>query len=164
MRKQFKQQRPYRIIAIAGIVLVAATTFFVLTARDQAGKNTPRLTARVYYAPTCGCCGEYIRYLRRAGFDVQPIPNQTEVWMIKDQYSIPAEMRSCHTTVIGDYVIEGHMPVEAIAKLLNERPSLRGIAMPGMPSGSPGMPGPKTAPFTIYGLMPNGQTNLYLSL
>jgi hypothetical protein len=69
---------------------------------------------------------------------------------IKDRLNIPEEMRSCHTSVIGDYYIEGHVPVAAIRKLLAEQPAIDGIALPGMPSGSPGMTGEQQAPFVVY--------------
>ena len=69
---------------------------------------------------------------------------------VKDRFDIPQDMRSCHTSVIGDYYIEGHVPVAAIEKLLAEQPDVDGIALPGMPSGSPGMTGEQQAPFVIY--------------
>ena len=72
--------------------------------------------------------------------------------IIKSQYQIPAEMQSCHTSVIDDYFIEGHVPMEAIEKLMNEKPDIDGIALPRMPSGSPGMPGVKTETWIIYSL------------
>jgi hypothetical protein len=73
-----------------------------------------------------------------------------DVSVIKEKYHIPDELHSCHTTVVGNYFIEGHVPMEAINKLLNEKPDIDGIALPGMPIGTPGMPGPKEAPFVIY--------------
>ncbi len=71
---------------------------------------------------------------------------------VKDDFDIPEEMRSCHTSVIGEYYVEGHVPVEAIWKLLREQPEIDGIALPGMPDGSPGMPGKKEQPFIIYSI------------
>ncbi len=71
---------------------------------------------------------------------------------IKKKYQIPHNMEGCHTGVIGDYFVEGHVPVEAIEELLAEKPAIGGIALPGMPSGSPGMPGQKTEAFKIYAL------------
>jgi len=72
---------------------------------------------------------------------------------IKDDLGIPQDMRSCHTSMVEDYFLEGHVPVEAIRKLLEEQPAIDGIALPGMPSGSPGMSGEKTEPFTIYAIV-----------
>jgi len=82
---------------------------------------------------------------------------------IKEQYHIPYNMQSCHTMVINNYALEGHIPIEAITKLLEEQPAIDGIALPGMPAGSPGMPGVKTEPFAIYTLA-NDQTNLFMTL
>lgn len=116
----------------------------------------------VYKTVTCGCCGNYVTYLERNGMEVEAV-NVPSLGDIKKQYNIPADMQSCHTTVVGDYVVEGHIPVEAISKLLAEKPAIRGIAMPGMPSGSPGMPGPKE-PFLIYELTETGKGSLFLEL
>jgi hypothetical protein len=71
---------------------------------------------------------------------------------IKNRYQIPQNMGSCHTAVIADYFVEGHIPIEAIEKLLEEKPGIDGIALPGMPTGSPGMPGQQTEAFKIYAL------------
>ena len=82
---------------------------------------------------------------------------------IKNRLDIPQDMRSCHTSVIGDYYIEGHVPVAAIQKLLAERPDVDGIALPGMPSGSPGMTGEQQAPFIIYAVA-HGTTFEFMTL
>ena len=82
---------------------------------------------------------------------------------IKNDLNIPEEMWSCHTSVIGDYYIEGHVPVAAIEKLLAERPDVDGLALPGMPSGSPGMTGEQEAPFVIYAVK-DGTTSEFITL
>lgn len=109
----------------------------------------PKIT--VFYSPTCSCCKTYIAYLRRNDFKVEALSTH-DMLSIKEKYQIPSEMESCHTSVIGDYFIEGHMPIEAINKLLEEKPEISGISLPGMPVGSPGMGGVKRGLFTIYGL------------
>jgi hypothetical protein len=76
-----------------------------------------------------------------------------DVTDIKDRLRIPQDVRSCHTSMVENYFIEGHVPVDAIWKLLDERPAVDGLALPGMPSGSPGMSGEKTEPFTIYAIV-----------
>lgn len=88
-------------------------------------------------------------YLRDQNFDVTWVKTE-DMGSIKKGLGIPQNLQSCHTMKIGDYFVEGHVPVEAIRKLLQEQPSIRGIALPGMPSGSPGMDGVKTKPFIIY--------------
>ena len=107
--------------------------------------------AIVYKSMSCGCCDNYVKYLKTQGFDVEVV-NLADTSSIKQKYNIPANMQSCHTTVISDYFIEGHMPIEAVRKLLNEKTGISGIALPEMPSGSPGMTGPKTEPYKIYSL------------
>jgi hypothetical protein len=74
---------------------------------------------------------------------------------VKDKYDISPEIESCHTMVINDYVVEGHVPIEVVEKLINEKPAISGISLPDMPAGSPGMPGIKREPFTIYSLASN---------
>ena len=126
-----------------------------------AGAET-KLSATVYKSPTCGCCGEDISYLKKQGFEVKT-ENKTDMSAIKVQYGIPENMQSCHTTVMGDYVVEGHIPVEAIQKLLTEKPDIGAIALPGMPQGSPGMPGVKEGKFEIFGLK-DGESEEFMSL
>ena len=105
--------------------------------------------ATMYKLPGCGCCEDYAKYLRQHGFivTVRPTPNLTQV---SRQNGVPEKLAGCHTMMIGGYVVEGHVPVSTIDKLLSERPKIKGISLPGMPEGSPGMTGRKTEPFTIY--------------
>ena len=137
-----------------GFVVVIGLVFVLFGGGDQ--QIAPQAQAHeavVYREATCGCCSQYVAYLKRKGYEVDDrvVSNINE---IKAQHMIPQEMMSCHTAMIDGYVIEGHMPLEVIEKLLAERPEdLRGIALPGMPSGSPGMPGAKQGSFQIHGLM-----------
>jgi len=93
--------------------------------------------------------------LRKQGFEVETV-NSQDLKSIKDKYQIPKNMESCHTMVIGDYFIEGHVPIDEVINFLEEKPDVDGVSLPRMPSGTPGMPGPKTEPWTIYHLT-NGQ-------
>ena len=111
--------------------------------------------ATLYRDPNCGCCGEHARYLRQHGYTVSIIP-QDDITSIKRKYGVPEKLASCHTTVIGDYVVEGHVPITAINRLIAERPKITGIALPGMPMGSPGMSGPKEGVFMIYAFSKGG--------
>jgi len=95
----------------------------------------------VYKSSTCGCCGEWVKHLRANGFTVA-VQETDNVAPIKAQAGIPAALESCHTALAGGYVIEGHVPAREIRRLLSEKPAARGLAVPGMPSGSPGMGGP----------------------
>jgi len=106
------------------------------------------VSVSLYKSPTCGCCGLYAAYLRSAGFTVD-VQEVSDMAVVKEQYGVPGDLQSCHTSVIDGKVVEGHVPVEAVTKLLSQD-SVTAISLPGMPSGSPGMPGGKLAPFTIY--------------
>ncbi len=105
--------------------------------------------AVLYKDPACDCCKGYIAYLREAGIDVDAV-NTDDIVSIKEKHKVPEDMYSCHTMIIGGYVVEGHVPLAALNRLLSRQPDIAGIALPGMPSGSPGMPGPKTEKFVIY--------------
>lgn len=116
----------------------------------------------VYKSQSCGCCSGYISELERRDFNVETIEKQDTTY-IKDEYNIPQNMRSCHTAVIEGYFIEGHVPVEAVNKLLEERPDVDGIALAGMPSGSPGMPGSKREDWKIYSIK-DGVPTLFMTI
>lgn len=113
------------------------------------------LEAVVYKAPACNCCGEYANFLKEHGVKVRVVL-QDDLGPIKARYRIPAEAQSCHTVQIEGYVVEGHVPLGALQKLFRERPKIDGIALPGMPIGTPGMPGSKTEPYRVLSLK-NGQ-------
>jgi len=117
----------------------------------------------LYKSPSCSCCASYAKYLEKKGFEVEVI-NKTDMSPIKDEYGIPRNMESCHTTIIGGYVVEGHIPVEAIEKLLTDKPDIKGIAIPGMPQGSPGMPGFKAGAFSVYQVNQDGSTSKFMEL
>lgn len=92
----------------------------------------------VYRSPSCGCCGKWVKHLKDNNFNV--IDNVIhDVDSVKRKYGVPSELDSCHTAIVGDYVIEGHVPVEDIEKLLSLKADVLGIAVPGMPVGTPGM-------------------------
>ena len=105
--------------------------------------------AILYKTPDCGCCEGYASYLREHGYKVTVKPSH-DMPMVKKLAGVPEALEGCHTTMIDGYVIEGHVPVAPIDRLLSERPSIKGISLPGMPQGSPGMSGRKSEPFAVY--------------
>lgn len=113
-------------------------------------------TITVYKTSTCGCCNNYVSYLKREGFEVEAV-DVNNMNSIKAEYKIPHGLGSCHTSIIGDYVVEGHVPAESITKLLEEKPDIAGIALSGMPSGSPGMPGFSGGNFPIHMMSHQGE-------
>ena len=92
----------------------------------------------VYKTSSCGCCAEWVEHLRSHGFDVL-VKDVENVTPIAEQLGVPSELRACHTALVGGYFVEGHVPSADIRKLLEEKPKAAGIAVPGMPAGSPGM-------------------------
>jgi hypothetical protein len=121
------------------------------------------IAVTLYKNPGCDCCEGYADYLRKHGFTVMVKPTN-ELSEISRKAGIPAELEGCHTTFIGDYVVDGHVPVEAIEKLLGEHPPIKGITLPGMPEGSPGMYGKKTGPLTIYAIGEDGKSSVFMTL
>lgn len=97
-------------------------------------------TVTLYKSPTCTCCGAWGDHLREAGFQVQEVISQ-DVQAVMEERGVPMHLRSCHLGVVGDYVVVGHIPADAVARLLAEKPEVTGIAVPGMPRGTPGMEG-----------------------
>jgi hypothetical protein len=105
--------------------------------------------ATLYKDPQCGCCEGYADYLRENDFEVTVKPTH-DLPLLHRQYGVPEPLVGCHTTLVDGYVVEGHVPIGAPLRMLTERPAIKGISLPGMPAGSPGMFGEKAAPFTIY--------------
>jgi hypothetical protein len=131
-----------RSIVSIGLFVVAA--LWAIT--SQAGENPEAI---LYKAPNCGCCEGHADYLRRYGYKVTVKPSHN-MPQIKKLAGVPTSLEGCHTIKIGGYVVEGHVPANVLDKLLSERPKIKGISLPGMPQGSPGMSGHKSAPFAIY--------------
>jgi hypothetical protein len=147
-------QKYFLFILLIGIVAIPLVIF--TSAEPGSAKEIT-----VYKSPDCGCCVGHIAELQMDKWDVNTVSNKVMASSMKDRYNIPYNMQSCHTAVVGDYFVEGHVPLEVIDKLLEERPDIDGIALPGMPAGSPGMPGYKQGPFIIYALS-NGQVSEYM--
>lgn len=149
------------LIGIIGAVLVFGIFFFLNSKGGITTDAVKESKITVYKSMTCGCCGNYANYLKNLKLNVD-IVDVTDVSSTKTKYNIPQAVQSCHTSVFGKYFVEGHIPIEAVNKLLEEQPDIDGIAMPGMPSGSPGMPGSKS-PFVIYSVK-DGKFEKYMEL
>lgn len=118
----------------------------VATVTLAACGRAPDLSLEVFKSPTCGCCTKWVEHMRQEGFTVTvtDIPD-AELSALKDRQGIPAELRSCHTARIGGYTVEGHVPAADVKRMVADRPSESGIAVGGMPIGSPGMEVPNGA-------------------
>lgn len=108
-----------------------------------------KVQATLYKNPQCGCCEGHAEYLRQNGFDVETVATH-DLPLIKRRYGIAPKFEACHTILIDKYVVEGHVSAATIRKLLAERPDIKGVSLPGMPEGSPGMSGRKREPWEIY--------------
>jgi hypothetical protein len=129
------------------IVWMAALALVIVTSIPAAFAESGAMT--VYKSPLCGCCGGWVDHMRENGFSVR-VKEMEDVSTIKEFMKIDDDLWSCHTATIDNYVIEGHVTVKALNKLLSEKPKIRGIALPGMPQGSPGMSGTKDEEWITY--------------
>ena len=111
---------------------------------------------RVHKDPNCGCCSGWVRHLEAAGFGVT-VQEDTDLRNIRKRLGVPTDLAACHTAEAGGYVIEGHVPAAAIQRLLRERPVATGVAVPGMPVGSPGMEGGIPERYAVVLFGPNGR-------
>lgn len=150
-----------------GIIVLLVVLFFIFgsgrvssfeTVSNYEGDIT------IYKSGSCGCCSVYSGYFKGKGNSQAKVINLENIDSIKKQYGIPLSMESCHTTIVGDYFVEGHVPLEAVEKLMIEKPDIEGIAMPGMPSGSPGMTGAKKGDFVIYSVDKNGSSKEWMRI
>lgn len=118
---------------------------------------------KVFKSPTCGCCSMWVDHMRAAGFEVETTDTDDMI-SVKVDAGLPLQLQSCHTAFIGDYVFEGHMPAATIAKFLAEAPDAKGLAVPGMPIGSPGMEmGDRKDPYDVLVFDADGNTAVYES-
>lgn len=128
------RRRTLRALALA---ILAPTALAVHDALAQ-----PKLPeVEVWKSPTCGCCNDWIKHLEDNGFKVKAV-NVPDSRHVRARFGMPAKLGSCHTALVGGYVVEGHVPAREIKRLLREKPNALGISVPGMPIGSPGMDGP----------------------
>lgn len=133
---------------------VLAATLALPTGGLAAGEVT------VYKDPNCGCCNGWVDHMRAHGFQLK-VENSGELNSIKQAKSVTRELASCHTAVVDGYVIEGHVPAADVKRLLAEKPPVAGLAVPGMPVGSPGMEGPNPQPYSVVSFTRDGKIELF---
>jgi hypothetical protein len=143
------------LLAVVGLVFGAA----VVVAAQQA-----KPLVEVYKDPSCGCCAKWVEHLQATGFTVKTT-NRSDLAALKAKHGVPQTVQSCHMALVNGYVVEGHVPAEDVKRLLKERPAIVGIAVPGMPIGSPGMEvaGMKAQPFDVLAFDKRGQTRVFAS-
>lgn len=118
------------------------------------------IAIKVYKTPTCGCCKAWVEHLEQNGFKVE-VMDMPDLSSVKEKYGVKPEMQACHTAVVGDYVVEGHVPADLIMKMVNEKPAIAGLAVPGMPAGSPGMEGATKERYNVLTFDRAGRTAVY---
>jgi hypothetical protein len=145
-------------------IYLAAVLAALVFAVGPAQAQRPAPTVQVYKSPTCGCCANWVKHLQQHGFRTQ-VTETEDVAAIKAQHRIPARAQSCHTAVVDGYVIEGHVPAADVQRLLKERPAVIGLAVPGMPIGSPGMEVPNVKPqaYDVVTFDKQGQLKVFAS-
>ncbi|QND59934.1 DUF411 domain-containing protein [Mesorhizobium huakuii] len=134
----------YRLAALAVLISTPMPAF------------AATIDAVMYKNPSCSCCETYAAYLERNGFKVDIKPTN-DLSQVSARLGVPADLEGCHSVVVGGYVVDGFVPVDVVKKMLAEHPAITGIAMAGMPMGSPGMGGQKTESWKIYAFTRDGK-------
>ena len=142
---------------LIGSAFAAAAGAFALPSLLRASAGTPMM---VYKDPNCGCCHNWVEIMRTAGFEVS-IRDTRDMNSIKTRYKVRPALVSCHTALVGGYVVEGHVPADVIRKLLADKPKVLGIAVPGMPVGSPGMEGTPKQAYEVLTFNAAGKTTVF---
>ncbi|MCW9705433.1 DUF411 domain-containing protein [Fodinibius salsisoli] len=146
--------KPSRFFSYAAIIVLAAggVIWYIISdyyARQEPVQQSVENQVVMYKNPNCQCCTKWAAHLEEAGFTVSEQPTQ-QMSAVKANYKVPYNMGSCHTAIVDGYVIEGHVPAKEVKRLLKERPDAIGLAVPGMPVGSPGMEqGNRTEPYDV---------------
>ncbi len=141
------------LLLVLGVIF-AALSYFAF------GKSETHVL--VYKQEVCGCCDKYAEYLEEGGYSVE-IVNVSNLKGIYEKHGVPRKLWSCHVSYIGNYFVVGHVPREVFDRLLGEKPEIDGISLPGMPTGSPGMPGLKKGNFRIYSIT-NGEVRTFAEI
>lgn len=145
---------------LIAFVVGAVIAVGFISMQDSSGQDLPSVT--VYKSPTCGCCSKWVDHLEASGFSVNAIDTD-EGALLKARYGVPRDLQSCHTALVDGYVIEGHVPAEEIKRMLAEDAEMAGLAVPGMPMGSPGMEGHRSDAYDILAFQKDGSRAIYAS-
>jgi hypothetical protein len=147
-----------RLLTLAAFAALGLTTAAAPSHVDHSGK--PTIT--VYKDPDCGCCKNWIEHLIKHGYQVR-VNDTRELKKVKRSLGIPEKLEACHTALVGAYLVEGHVPAEDIDRLLKTNPKVAGIAVPGMPAGSPGMEMGARQPYSVISFDRAGKTAVFAS-
>lgn len=137
-------------------------SILILTLALQMPALAADIAVKIYRNPNCGCCDVYARYLKGQGFAVEVI-DTFDAASIHEKYAVPQRLEGCHTAVAGGYVFEGLVPAQYIAQVIAEHRPIKGLSVPGMPVGAPGMPGAKSGPINVYYLDGSSSPKIFAS-
>lgn len=140
------------------LIAIAATLFLPVGLATAAEPPPP--VVKVWKSPSCGCCGKWVRHMEAAGFRVE-VTDVADVDPVKKANGLPLKFASCHTALVGGYVIEGHVPADEVRRLLKEKPAILGLAAPGMPAGSPGMDVPGSPAWNVLRVGRDGSSAVW---
>ena len=151
--------------AVLAVAVIAANVVAYAQSKTPARTAAPKPAATktavtVYKTATCGCCGNWVQYMNAQGYACT-VTNLPDLNDVKVKNGVPANLQSCHTSLVGGYVIEGHVPAEDIQRLLREKPAIVGLAAPGMPAGSPGMDVPGSPAYDVIAFEKDGRQRVY---
>ncbi len=151
------------VLLIVGLVGVLGYQIWNISTRGDDGDLAASADATevvMYKNPGCQCCTKWAMHMERAGFTVTEEPTD-QLAAVKADQGVPYAMGSCHTALVGGYVVEGHVPIADVKRLLKEQPDAKGIAVPGMPAGSPGMESPNPESYSVYLIGNDGSQSVY---
>ena len=148
-----------KAFVLGAILAVLGLGGYTWWGQTSVAAELPAVT--VYKSPTCGCCTKWVDHLQQNGFEVQ-VQDRADMQAVKEELGIPQRLSSCHTAAVDGYVVEGHVPADDIRRLLHERPQAAGLAVPGMPVGSPGMEqGTRRDPYDVLLFTEDGGVGVY---
>ena len=149
-------------MTLSSVAIAAVFFLFAVTPFGQRSPARPKM--EVFKTSTCGCCSKWVDHMKAAQFDVRFVDMpQAELDKVRAKHGVPAAATSCHTALVGGYVVEGHIPASEVKRLLTERPPIAGLAVPGMPAGSPGMevPGITPPPYNVVSFDKQGRMRVF---
>jgi len=148
-----RKNKQSKLMTISAIV-----SGFIAMASFSVSANAADIT--MYKSPWCGCCSGWADYMKKNGHNVV-VKKSEQMEMIKKMFGVPEDLQACHTAVVGDYIVEGHVPAQAVERFLKEKPKAYGIAVPGMPAGSPGMESSEAEPYNVILFKAGGKREVY---
>ena len=143
------------ILSVIALFLASIFMGFNLTIKSAHAEDI-----LVYKSPTCGCCKKWVKHLENNGFNVKT-KDIRDMSSVKNKFGVKKQFQSCHTAKIGNYFIEGHVSASDIKKLLKDKPNIKGLSVPGMPMGSPGMEGHRKDKYDVIAIDKNNKATVY---